>query len=188
MNEQKGYIYTMYKGADPGLGWVMTNPIFGKVPTLGACMPNIRRIVKEGDFIFSISGKVKNIKQYVVGGFQVEEKISALAARKRFPENRMHKDGNGNLKGNIIVDKNGNHIQGDYHSNWEKRIENYIVGKKPLYLSEDDEIGKAREQTITILNKIFNKNENDIYKIIGRWRRLDTAQLNSLINWIENLK
>jgi hypothetical protein len=88
----KGYIYTMYGGADPDLGWQMTDPIFGKKPTLGSCVPNIRRAVVPGDHIFVISGKVAGVQQYVVGGFKVAEKISALTAFKRLPENRLHKD------------------------------------------------------------------------------------------------
>lgn len=65
----KGYIYTMFKGADPSVGWSMTDPIYGKVPTMGACMPNIRRLVEKGDFIFSISGRVAAVKPHIVGGF-----------------------------------------------------------------------------------------------------------------------
>ncbi len=77
----KGYIYTMYAGADPAMGWEMTDPIYGPVPTLGACMPNIRRAVVEGDVIFSISGRInKELPQYVVGAMEVDQKISALAA------------------------------------------------------------------------------------------------------------
>jgi hypothetical protein len=53
----KGYIYTMFRGADPGQGWHMTDPIFGKIPTLGACVPNIRRVVTSEDYIFVIKGQ-----------------------------------------------------------------------------------------------------------------------------------
>src|SRR5689334_4451772 len=60
-----GYIYTMAAGADPGHGWVMNDPIFGDVPTLGACVPNIRRVVEEGDYIFVVSGRVRNERQFV---------------------------------------------------------------------------------------------------------------------------
>src|SRR5687768_12631880 len=113
----KGYIYTMFAGADPAEGWEMTDPIYGKVPTLGACVPNIRKAVERNDYIFSISGRSKNVKQYVVGGFSVDEKINALAAYKRFPQNRMKVDGGGN----IIIDKNGKQLDFDYHKNFENR-------------------------------------------------------------------
>ena len=65
----KGYIYTMFAGADPGHGWTLTDPIFDKVPTLGACVPHIRRAVQEGDYIFAISGRVPGARQFIVGGF-----------------------------------------------------------------------------------------------------------------------
>src|ERR1700752_2054905 len=99
----KGYIYTMFAGADPGVGWKITDPIYGKTPTLGACMPNIRKVVERGDYIFSVSGRVKDVKQYVVGGFSVDDKINALAAYSRFPENRMIVQPDGSLSGNIII-------------------------------------------------------------------------------------
>ncbi len=68
----------MFKGADPAQGWVMTDPIFGPVPTLGACMPNVRRVVERGDYIFVVSGQAVGVKQYIVGGFEVDKKINAL--------------------------------------------------------------------------------------------------------------
>src|SRR5262245_28408577 len=103
----KGYIYTMFAGADPGRGWRLTDPIFGKVPTLGACVPNVRRAVAIGDYVFNISGRVPGVRQYVVGGFEVDEKISALAALSRFPENKQLRLDDGTLQGNIIVNSDG---------------------------------------------------------------------------------
>lgn len=184
----KGYIYTMYQGADPGNGWKMTDPIFGKVPTLGACMSNMRRVVMEGDYIFSISGRVENLKQYIVGGFAVQEKINALAAFNRFPENRMTKLDDGQLKGNIIIDKYGNQLPFDYHSNFESRLDNYIIGRDPILFEKEKEIKIARESTIEILNTLFGKNEEKISKIIGRWRKLDEIQIKDLIQWFEEIK
>src|ERR1700733_14571852 len=43
--EMKGYIYTMYAGADPAHDWTLNDPIFGNSPTLGACVPHIRKAV-----------------------------------------------------------------------------------------------------------------------------------------------
>jgi len=184
----KGYIYTMYQGADPGEGWEMTDPIYGKTPTLGACMPNIRRVVQRGDYIFSISGRVKDVRQYVVGGFSVDEKINALAAYERYPQNRMKVDEQGKLKGNIIIDQNGKHLSIDYHTNHEKRIENYIIGKNPVFLDKEKEIKKAREETILVLNDLFGKQEDSVSKIIGRWRKLDSAQIKDLLGWMNQIK
>lgn len=184
----KGYIYTMYQGADPGEGWEMTDPIYGKTPTLGACMPNIRRAVEKGDYIFSISGRVKNVNQYVVGGFEVDKKISALAAFKRFPQNRMKVEKDGKLSGNIIIDKNGKHLEFDYHTNHEKRIENYIIGKDPVIIEGEKQIRKAREKTLYMLNNLFGKKEDTINKIVGRWRKLDEMQIKDLISWMNQIK
>ena len=162
----KGYIYTMYAGADPGMGWEMTDPIYSKVPTLGACMPNIRKAVEIGDYIFSISGRMKDVKQYVVGGFAVDQKINALAAYERFPENRMEQTEQGLLKGNIIIDEEGNHLKYDYHTNFENRLDNYIIGKDPVLIEKPKQIEKAREETLDFLNHLFNKKEDSIHKKI----------------------
>src|SRR5713101_6264999 len=127
----KCYIYTMFAGADPGLGWKLNDPIFGKVPTLGACVPNIRRVVVPGDHIFVISGRSSAVRQYIVGGFQVAEKISALAAYGRFPKLRQRESEDGTLSGNIIITPDGKQSPVDYHKNFESRVENYIVGRNP---------------------------------------------------------
>ena len=184
----KGYIYTMYQGADPGAGWVMTDPIFSKVPTLGACMPNIRRAVSKGDYIFSISGRISGFNQYIVGGMNGDEKIDALAAYKRFPQNRMIQLEDGAIRGNIIVDKNGNPLDFDYHTNHERRVENFIVGKDPIVLDNNSEIEQAREESLGVLNKIFQRDEEKISKIIGRWRKLDEAQINEILAWMKSVK
>ena len=184
----KGYIYTMFSGADPGQGWTMTDPIYGKVPTLGACMPNIRRSVEQDDYIFSVSGKVLNVKQYVVGAFSVDEKINALAAYKRLPENRMHVGTQGTLFGNIIVDANGHHLDCDYHKDHERRIENYIIGKDLVVIEGEKQVEKAREETLYVLNQLFGKNEDTIRKVLGRWRKLDEAQIKDLLNWMNDIR
>jgi hypothetical protein len=184
----KGYIYTMFAGADPGTGWKMNDPIYGKTPTLGACMPNIRKAVEKNDFIFSISGRSKNVQQYVVGGFSVDDKINALAAYRRFPENRMRVSEDGILTGNIIIDKDGKHVECDYHNNFEKRIENYIIGKDPIFIEKEKEIEKAREETLRMLNDLFNTKADSVGKIIARWRKLDEMQIKELLSWLKHIK
>lgn len=177
----KGYIYTMFKGADPGMGWHLTDPIFSPRPSLGACMPNIRRLVVPGDQIFVISGGMSGVQQYIVGGFSVAEKINALAAYDRFPENRQRQMDNGALSGNIIVNRDGMQNAFDYHSNFEKRIENYIVGRDPVYLETPREVEIARNNTLSILKDVLNnKNANSVRDVIGRWRRLTETQINEL--------
>ena len=59
-----------------------TYTITSTTPCSDPCQPrclhaNIRDAVEYGDFIFVVSGKTSGVQQYVVGGLQVEEKISA---------------------------------------------------------------------------------------------------------------
>lgn len=184
----KGYIYTMFRGADPALGWRMTDPIFGRVPTLGACVPNIRRVVTPGDHIFVISGRVEAVQQYVVGGFEIAEKINALAAYRRFPENRLRRADEDGFAGNIIVDSTGKHSRMDNHANFQRRLENYIIGKNPLVLDSADEVLRARKETIEVLASVFKMAGQRVSDIIGRWRRLDDLQIAQMLDWLQSVK
>ncbi len=184
----KGYIYRMYEGADPSTGWEMTDPIYKDVPTMGACRPDIRRRVERGDYIFAISGRVANIKPHIVGAFAVDDKINALAAYNRFPENRMQKDEDGTFHGNIIVDSSGEHLDFDYHTNHERRIENYLIGKDPIFFETTEQIKVAKNETIDILNNIFGKQEDKVHKIIGRCSKLDEQQIDNLLVWMKKIK
>jgi hypothetical protein len=184
----KGYIYTMFRGADPGQGWRMTDPIFGAVPTLGACVPNIRRIVTAEDYIFVISGQTAGVRQYVVGGFQVAEKINALAAYERFPQYRQQLLSDGSLSGNIIVQEDGSPSAVDYHNNFEKRVENYIIGKNPLVIDTPEETTRAREETLHVLSDVFQRQGQKVYDIIGRCRRLGETQITQILAWMQDVK
>ena len=189
LENMKGYIYTMYKGADPANGWKMNDPIFKGIPTMGACRPDIRRSLEMGDYVFAISGRVINVKQHVVGSFEVAQKIDALSAYKRFPENRLQQSEEGIISGNIIVDENGLQIPFDKHTNYKKRLENYIVGVNPLFFEKEAEMKKAKDESIQVLNSIFGKEEDSIFKIIGRFgKKLDQAQVNGLLEWMNKIK
>ena len=181
------YIYTMFEGADPGHGWVMNDPVFTGPPTLGACVPNIRRTVTLGDYIFAVSGRVPGEKQFVVGGFRVAEKITALVAYERFPQHRLRKGKGGSVEGNIIVTAKGTHHPLDNHSNFEKRIENYIVGCDPVSLQTDEQFDRARDETIPVLAEIFHKRGDRVFDIIGRHRSMTDAQAGELLNWLQQL-
>ncbi len=85
----KGYIYITGTGVDPALRGGLADPTFGEVPTLGPCMPNIRRCVSKEDWIFTVSGRVPGFQQYLIGGLQVAEKIHASQAYARLPQNRL---------------------------------------------------------------------------------------------------
>jgi len=184
----KGYVYTMYAGADPGYGWKMTDPIFGRVPTLGACVPNIRRLVQPGDYVFAVSGRVPHAQQFIVGGFRVSEKIDALAAFKRFPHNRLQLDSDGQIVGNIIVDAKGLQHRLDNHSNFANRVENYLVGTDANYFQTVEEYEVARAETVDVLSTIFEKPGKRVYDVIGRYRKMDAQQVDELRSWIEKIK
>src|SRR6478752_1549801 len=102
-----GKIFITRSGYDPQYGKHIKDPYLGPNPSLGACRPDIRIRVKEGDHLFFISGKLRNVNQYVMGGFEVENKIDAMKAYQRFPEQRLHLREDGQLAGNVIVDENG---------------------------------------------------------------------------------
>lgn len=182
----KGYIYTMFGGADPGNGWVMTDPMFGSRPTLGACMPNVRRLVLPGDHVFVISGRVTGLRQYIVGGFEVDEKIDALMAFERFPENRMREEG-GQLRGNIVVRSDGSRNPIDYHTNFAQRVQNYVVGRNAKEVASKSSVEKARSQTLPLLRNIFQRNGESVGAVVGRWRRLDPVQIRRIYEFIESV-
>ncbi len=183
----KGYIYTMYRGADPGKGWQMTDPIFTPTPTVGACVPHIRRVVVPGDYIFCVSGQVPNVQQYIVGGLKVDQKINAITAYKRFPGNRMRQDGQ-QVLGNVIVDAKGDHHPLDSHEAFERRIEDYVVGTEPIVLETEEEVAKAREESIPVLSDLFGRTGQRIFDIIGRGRRLNESQIEELLRWMKAVK
>jgi hypothetical protein len=76
----KGKIFITRSGYDPQLGKHVKDPYLGPCPTLGACRPDIRRQLVEGDHIFVISGKIPDFNQFVMGGFEIESKMPATEA------------------------------------------------------------------------------------------------------------
>lgn len=183
----KGYIYKLYKGADPHAGWTFNDPIFGKKASLGACMPNIRTAVDIGDWVFCISGKIVEKTPYIVGGFQVDEKISAIEANLKYPEFRLQKNERGQIVGNIIVDDSGAHHPLDDHNNFEKRRENYILGSNNIYIANQKSIEDSRRKTLEILQKTFNRRANRIDDIVPRWRKLDQHQVETLVGELKKI-
>ncbi len=137
MDENKGYIYVTSSGYDPERGDYVKDPYLGDTPSLGACMPHIRRQVERGDHLFVVSGKIPNLQQYVIGGFEVDEIIDSMEAYRRFPEQRLHRDEQGRVLGNIICDGQGNRHALDHHNpgddeKFEARVQNYVIGKNAL--------------------------------------------------------
>src|SRR5580693_1375337 len=102
-----GKIFITRSGYDPQLGKHVKDPYLGPNPTLGACRPDVRKQLTQGDHIFVISGKVPVAPQYVMGGFEIAAKIDPLTAYQQFPEQRLHRLPDGQLAGNIVINANG---------------------------------------------------------------------------------
>src|SRR5438552_12799562 len=98
-----GKIFITSSGYDPEKGKQVKDPYLGPCPTLGACRPDIRKQLQKGDHIFVVSGKVPDADQFVIGGFEIAEKISASEAYLRFPHLRLSKRADGQVTGNVIV-------------------------------------------------------------------------------------
>lgn len=189
VNGMKGYVFVTSSGYDPEVGLHIKDPYLGETPTFGACMPQIRRQVVEGDHIFLVSGKVKDFPQYLVGGFEVAKKLDALIAYHQFPEHRLRQREDGQLAGNVIVDAAGQQHQLDSHRNFERRIENYVVGRNPIVLATPDEIYRGRNETLTILRSVLGRHRSSPVKIIGRGgSRLDHEQVIEIRSWLSSIK
>jgi hypothetical protein len=188
----KGYVYITGTGTDPSLRGNLNDPLLSKVPTLGACMPNIRRFVTKGDWIFIISGKVAGAEQYVVGGLQVEEKIDALAAYHRFPENRLTMGSGGLVMGNVIVQADGTQHPLDHHSaeTFQDRVKNYVVGGSAIALSTPEEVDLGRQQTLGKLGDILERRRgaNRVIDAMGRMSKLDEPQVMQMLDWLAGIK
>lgn len=186
----KGYLYITGSGADPAARNNLNDPLFTRIPTLGACMPNVRRLVARGDYIFVISGKVAGIQQYVVGGMRVAEKISALAAYKRFPENRLHLGPDGLVKGNVVITSRGEKHPLDTHdaATFANRVKNFVVGDQGIALQTPREVELGRAQTLPKLSQILDRPGNRIIDVVSRWSKLDERQIGDMVDWLKGIK
>src|SRR5574341_68738 len=173
----KSYLHITSTGYDPEKGKPIKDPYLGDQPSLGAAMPNIGRLVVPGDHIFTISGKVPGVQQFVVGGLEVAEKISALSAFRRFPEQRLRVV-DGQVTGNVVVNSRGHQHPLDHHDreNFANRIKNYIVGRDAVALTTRREIQRGRTETLYVLQQLLRKNGDSPIQVMGRWCKLDEQQ------------
>jgi hypothetical protein len=183
-----GKMFITRSGYDPSKGKHVKDPYLGPKPTLGACRPDIRAKLQKGDHIYVVSGKVPNIDQFIMGGFEIEEKISAAEAYLRFPEQRLRLREDGQLAGNVIVNADGKQHELDGHDKFDRRIENYVVGTNSIVLSTPAEIAEARLRTLEILQDIFQKKGNSVREIIGRCSNLTDKQIEKLRDYLETVK
>lgn len=186
-----GKIFITSTGYDPQQGKHIKDPYLGPNASLGACRPDFRRQVKEGDHLFVISGKLPNVRQYVVGGFEVEKKISAQDAYEMFPEQRLQLRDDGQLTGNIVVDEKGAQHALDGHDpeSFTRRVANYVVGKNCIALDQPEEIALGREQTLDVLREIFKRNGESPRDIVGHYgKQMTEDQVRKLLEWLHSLK
>lgn len=186
-----GKIFITSTGYDPQLGKHVKDPYLGPNASLGACRPDIRKQVKERDHIFIISGKLPNVRQYVMGGFEVAQKIDVKEAYKRFPEQRLQLREDGQLTGNVIVDADGKQHPLDKHDpdTFAKRIANYVVGTNTIALVHPEEIALGREQTLDALRDILKKNGGSPFEIVGHYgSQLTEEQVQQLRQWLLSLQ
>ena len=185
-----GKIFITSSGYDPQFGRHVKDPYLGPNASLGACRPDVRRQVNKGDHIFVISGKLPNVRQFVMGGFEVLKKLSAQEAYEMFPDRRLHLLEDGQLAGNIVVDANGVQHQLDEHdpATFANRVSNYIVGGNSIALIKPREIALGREQTLDALREILRKNGGSPWEIVGHYgSRLTEEQVHQLREWLRSL-
>jgi len=185
-----GKIFVTGSGCDPVKGKHIKDPYLGPKPSLGACRPDIRRQVQKGDHVFVVSGKVQGFSQIVLGGFEVAEKISAIEAYERFPEQRLCVLPDGRVIGNVVVNAKGKQHDLDHHNKdtFDRRIENYLVGTNPIALLTLEEIDEGRLRTLEILQEVFGKKGNSIREIIGRNRNMTETQVDKLRMLLDAVK
>jgi hypothetical protein len=186
----KGKIFVTSSGYDPEKGKDVKDPYLGPKPSLGACRPDIRRQLQKGDQIFVVSGRVRSVEQFVIGGFEIEAKITALEAYNRFPEQRLSLGEDGQVTGNIIIDARGKQHKLDHNKieTFDKRIENYVVGCNPIALVTPEEITEGRLRTLEILRDVFDLKGNSIRELLGRNRNMSDRQVIKLRAHLEAVK
>jgi hypothetical protein len=184
-----GKIFITRSGYDPQLGKHVKDPYLGPCPTLGACRPDIRHQLEKGDHIFVISGRIPDVNQFVMAGFEIESKIPAIEAYRLFPELRLRKLDDGQLTGNIIVKADGSQHELDDHSSFDRRVKDYVIGTNLISLTRPDEIAEGRMQTLDALRDILHKKGDSPFAIVGRFgTRLTEKQILQMRDWLSALK
>jgi hypothetical protein len=183
-----GKIFVTGKGCDPVEGKHVKDPYLGPNASLGACRPDIREQVHKGDQVFVVAAKVRNVDQVVLGGFEVAEKINAIEAYERFPEQRLRLLPDGQVTGNVIVNAEGRQHELDHHDQFARRIENYLVGTNPIALLTLEELAEGRLRTLEILQDVFGKKGKSVRQIIGRASNMTDKQVFRLRSLLDAVK
>ena len=117
----------------------------------------------------------------------MNEKIDALEAHSRFPAYRLSRADNGQVTGNIIVNKEGRHHPLDDHDKFESRMKDYLVGGSSVHVTSPEGIARGREETVAKLGEIFDKPSNRCFDIVPRHRKMTEAQIDEMHDWLTNL-
>lgn len=188
-----GKLIITRSGYDPEQGRHIKDPYLGPEPSMGACRPDVRRGLGLGDNIFLLSGKLRptarrpSPPQYVVGGFEIAEKISSIEAYRRFPRQRLRERPDGQLTGNVIIDRRGQQHPLDTHptSTISNRVQNYIVGRNGVALKTHEEIELGRAETMEALQSILRRKGDTPIQLVGRWGvNLTERQVEELRAWL----
>jgi hypothetical protein len=184
-----GKLFITRSGYDPERGKFVKDPYLGDTPSLGACRPDIRKTVRPGDLLFAISGKVAEVPQFVMGGFEVAQKITASAAFEKFPAQRLRLRPDGQLEGNVIVDDRGGQHQLDNHQNFARRLSDYVIGRNAVALVTPAEIARGRAETLDMLRELFKRQGSKPADIISRFGcTMNEEQARRLYAWLRALK
>lgn len=190
--DRRSPIYITSTGYDPEAGLYIKDPdLHGTIPTLGACRPDLREKLYPGDYLFVVSGKIPGANQFIVGGFEVAERITAVEAYQRFPHLRLHLLADGQLAGNVVIDENGKQHRLDHHDStkFDRRVAApFIVGKNPIIISDTKEVEHARNGTMPILETLFGKHGRIPRDVMGRMSKMDDEQVRTLLRWLNSIK
>ena len=183
-----GKIFITRSGYDPERGKHVKDPHLDGTPTLGACRPDIRRQLQIGDHIFAISGKIDGFEQFVMGGFEIASKITAAEAFRLLPDQRLRQLDDGQLTGNIIVNARGEQHKLDRHDAFERRIQNYVIGKNLLAVRTPNEILLGRKETVEALGDILERKGRSPIDVVTRFgTRLTEKQVLRLREWLSSI-
>lgn len=184
-----GKIIITRSGYDPEKGRHIKDPYLGDIPSIGACRPDVRKQIEIGGQLFVITGKVRGLQQVVLGGFEVAEKIPMIEAYQRFPEQRLRARKDGQLDGNVIINRRGEQHRLDDHKNFDARLQNYIVGRNPIVLATQQELALGRAQTLEALRGILKTVGRRPIDVVGRWgRNLTEEEANKIREWLLSIK
>ena len=95
------------------------------------------------------------------------------------------------MVGNVLIDETGKQHPLDTHSpnNFDRRIENYLVGAHHVSLETPAEVARGRSETLERLSSILEKpRANRVIDVMGRWARLDEAQIEKTLDWLRGIK